>query len=365
MSTELTDEVLRLIAAGEGRTLEYKSSLRWDYKDLHVNKELTKVVVRTIAAFLNSQGGTLLIGVRDDGTVLGLESDFATLGKKTADGFELNLRSAIANHLGDEVDPLIQVTFVAMEAKDVAVVSCAGHSAPVYFRDGNKRELCVRAGNLTRSLDPAAAIAYADSHWKASSGLSEERLRELIVEALDRRGSGAAASVERPEQVPIWMNVATHRVLDLFLSRLSQSHGWKRLYIVSPWISEVAGPSVTLNFDQILWRARDDNTTIYVVTRPPREQWHKLAVQRLADSGRANIALVSELHTKLFTAQTAETSFAMLGSANFTAKSLLNREIGVLIKGTGDGKAVVRNLDYEAAQLYRHPDRQLICRARL
>jgi hypothetical protein len=151
----------------------------------------------------------------------------------------------------------------------------------------------------------------------------------------------------------------------MFLSNLSRAHGWKRLNIVSPWISEVGGPLATLNFDQLLRRLRDDRTTVYVVTRPPEEDWHARAVQRLAESGRASIALLPELHVKLYTAQTVQTSFAMLGSANFTTQSLINREIGVLVTAAGDGRPFFRDLDYEAAEIYRHPDRQLICKARL
>jgi hypothetical protein len=181
----------------------------------------------------------------------------------------------------------------------------------------------------------------------------------------ERLHIASPSPVERREQIPVWLNLATRRVLDLFLINLSRAHGWKRLNIVSPWISEIDGSLAALNFDQLLRRLRDDHTTVYVVTRPPTEDWHRRAIQRLADSGRANIALVPELHVKLFTAQTAQSSFAMFGSANFTAQSLINREIGVLVSASGDGKALVRDLDYEAAELYRHPGRQLICQAQL
>ena len=134
---------------------------------------------------------------------------------------------------------------------------------------------------------------------------------------------------------------------------------------MSPWISEVGGPLATLNFDQILRRLHEDNTTLYVVTRPPEEEWHERAVQRLADSGRASIALLPDLHVKLFTAQTAQASFAMIGSANFTNQSLVNREIGVLVSSSGDGQTLFRDLHYEAAEIYRHPDRSLLCKANL
>jgi hypothetical protein len=362
---EIGQRVRDLLADGEGPTVEYKSSLRYDYRALGVNKDLTKVVVKTLAAFLNSQGGTLLIGVDDDGNLLDLDADIATLGKRSLDGFELTLRSAVATHLGAEVDPHVTLEFATLDDKRVAIASCVAHQSPVYFHDGDRRELCVRSGNLTRSLDVAAAVAYVESHWRGPVDFSEERLRAIIADALAERLPAGTPPAERREQIPIWINLATRRVLDLFLANLSRAHGWKRVNIISPWISEVGGPLATLNFDQLLRRLRDDDTTVYVVTRPPEEAWHARAVQRLADSGRANIAFLPELHVKLFTAQTLQSSFAMLGSANFTTQSLVNREIGVLVSAAGDGKALFRDLDYEAAEIYRHPDRQLICKARL
>jgi hypothetical protein len=68
-----------LIQEGESDELEFKSSLRWDYKQGKVNKELEGVIVKTVSAFANSDGGTLLIGVDDDGNALGIEKDLLSL----------------------------------------------------------------------------------------------------------------------------------------------------------------------------------------------------------------------------------------------------------------------------------------------
>ena len=101
-----------LIANGESLGIEYKGSLRWDYQENHMNKALTKSVVKTLAAFLNSQGGTLLIGVMDDGEVLGLAKDFESLGAKgNRDGFELTFRDSVGAYLGEDVNPYIAAYF--------------------------------------------------------------------------------------------------------------------------------------------------------------------------------------------------------------------------------------------------------------
>jgi predicted HTH transcriptional regulator len=72
-------DVEALVARGEDENLEFKSSARWDYREGQANKTLEVVIVKTIAGFLNGNGGILVIGVNDDGEVLGLEPDYKTL----------------------------------------------------------------------------------------------------------------------------------------------------------------------------------------------------------------------------------------------------------------------------------------------
>jgi hypothetical protein len=159
-----------LIARGESLRVEYKSSLRWDYRENQVNKALTKVVAKTLAAFMNSQGGTLLIGVADDGEVLGLDEDFTSLGAKgNRDGFELTFRNAIGSYLGEDKNPVVDLTFSDADGKTVAVAACQRHSEAVFVEDGNSSEFYVRAGNTSRLLNVKEASDYIKSHWSGAS----------------------------------------------------------------------------------------------------------------------------------------------------------------------------------------------------
>lgn len=159
-----------LISQGENSRLEYKSTLRYDMTQQSVNKALTKSVTKTIAAFLNSLGGTLLIGVTDDGNVCGIEHDFTTLGSKAnRDGFELTLRTAINGQLGEEIGPFIEVTFGGVAEKTIAVVSCEPYHRPVFLEDGGQREFYVRSGNSSVPLDVKEANEYIGKHWQVHS----------------------------------------------------------------------------------------------------------------------------------------------------------------------------------------------------
>jgi predicted HTH transcriptional regulator len=88
-----------MIVEGESADLEFKSSFRWSYQGNLIDKRLEDVILKSISALSNSDGGTLLIGVNDEGEILGLEHDYASLdGSK--DEFELHLRNLVNKSLG-------------------------------------------------------------------------------------------------------------------------------------------------------------------------------------------------------------------------------------------------------------------------
>jgi type I restriction enzyme, R subunit len=65
-----------LIKRGESKTLEFKSTLRWSLKeDRRDDKGVTHAALKTVGAFLNTDGGDLLIGVADNGSIVGIEAD--------------------------------------------------------------------------------------------------------------------------------------------------------------------------------------------------------------------------------------------------------------------------------------------------
>ncbi|MGP0100216.1 MAG: RNA-binding domain-containing protein [Solirubrobacteraceae bacterium] len=373
-----------LIRSGESDRLEFKSSLRYDLQTRSVNKELTRTVVKVVASFLNTRGGTLLIGISDDGTPLGLDPDIQTLSKKSLDGLELTLRNAIGTYLSPSIAPNVLVTFPSASGAVVAQVTCPRHVEPVFLREGDQYTFYVRDGNQTRPLNLRDAHSYIRTHWPEESAPSPTSIKSLVAEAIrDELGAvtpDALRAVVRsavresalspPKQMtapageapPPWMRVGTRRVLNLFLRPLAQSTGWKRIYLVTPWISDIdSGGSMTS--DQFIKRLKDDRTTVYLVTRPPEHDWHDRAIKRLGETGRVNIALVPQLHVKLYTASTAYGSFAMIGSANFTQQSLASHEIAVLIDSYADGRRVVSDLQYEASQLYHLQGRKLLYQA--
>ena len=155
-----------LIAQGENETVEYKSSLRWDVNEQKVTKIPQKAVAKTLAAFFNGNGGTLLIGLKDDGEVLGLDADLSSLsGKPDLDGFGLTFTQIVGNYLGMDRAALVELTFAEKDGKQLAVVSCPPGNAPVFVEDGSDVEFWVRAGPSSRKLNVLEANQYIQQRW--------------------------------------------------------------------------------------------------------------------------------------------------------------------------------------------------------
>jgi len=160
------DNVQTLISQGEQENVEFKSSIRWDYEKKNVNTGFQKVIAKSIAGMMNNTGGTLVIGVADDGTVIGIENDLKTLRKPNTDEFELVLIEFIQNNLGLEFIKHVDISFEKFEEKEICMVSIEPSPKPVFFESGNNSEFWVRIRNSTRQLDVKGATEYIQTHWK-------------------------------------------------------------------------------------------------------------------------------------------------------------------------------------------------------
>lgn len=159
------------LALEESQTLEFKSSARWNLRAGGVDKKMEHVVVKAVCGLLNSEGGTLLIGVDDDARVLGLTNDFATLGKKQdRDGFELFLRQLLDNALSIPSAAKVRIRFESLDGKDVCLVSVSPSAKAVFAKpveggSGKPSEFWVRVGNQTKQLHGDELVEYSDDHW--------------------------------------------------------------------------------------------------------------------------------------------------------------------------------------------------------
>lgn len=160
---QLKGNVLSIIEEGESDRVEFKSSLRYDYRKSSINKSLEGVITKTIAGFMNTDGGTLLIGLDDSGSILGLEQDYQSLKKKNRDGFELQIYQLVTNDIGIEFCSLIEIDFYELDRKDVCVLRIKEAASPAYVHGNNKTSFFIRAGNSTKPLTIREAVKYINT----------------------------------------------------------------------------------------------------------------------------------------------------------------------------------------------------------
>lgn len=167
LKKELDKDLASIIQQGEGSYLEFKSSLRWDMVESRINRSLEAVILKTLAGFLNSHiGGTLLIGVADNGEIIGLEKDYQTLKKPNQDGFEQTLITAIATNLGADICQFVHILFHVIDDKDVCRLIVSPAPRPVFLEQNNTPKFFLRTGGGTRDLNIQEALDYIHGRWK-------------------------------------------------------------------------------------------------------------------------------------------------------------------------------------------------------
>ncbi|MFC3859220.1 helix-turn-helix domain-containing protein [Deinococcus antarcticus] len=170
-------EVVRLVRGGESQRVEFKSSMRVPVEGSAPSKELTAtlegVIIKEIAAFLNAEGGTLLIGVDDAGRGLGLVPDYASSPNiKDRDGFERHLRGLVDVALGKTVAASLKVTFGGLDSKEICRVDIPAGDQEAFVqvtdRSGQKRHaLYVRSGNKAEEIPGGPEqTKYVRKRWK-------------------------------------------------------------------------------------------------------------------------------------------------------------------------------------------------------
>jgi serine/threonine protein kinase len=157
-----------LIAGGESASLEFKQTMRWDTRRQQRNEEVLKGSVKTVCAFLNTGGGTLLIGVADSGEPTGLQDDMQDFSDgETVDNFERKFRAALSKHLSPDPNQLVTLSFPYSNGVQICRVDVIQSPRPVFLGPkGTIPEFFVRIGNASLSLDVRQACDFVLDRWR-------------------------------------------------------------------------------------------------------------------------------------------------------------------------------------------------------
>ena len=157
---ELTEaDVAAVMVDGESDSVEFKSTLRWNLHSDKSDKNIENACLKTVAAFLNTSGGMLIVGADDAGQPLGLDADkFAN-----EDKLLLHWNGLIKQCLGAEVTSRVRSLILSIGDKRVLTVQALPTADPVFFRRDKDEAFFVRTGNATHALKPSEVLRYIES----------------------------------------------------------------------------------------------------------------------------------------------------------------------------------------------------------
>ena len=158
-----SDKVMAVIRKGESKIREFKQTLSLDIKTQTKEKYIEKAVLKTIAAFLNTDGGTLLIGVEDSGEILGIEREVMKLHKNIIDNFLIHYKNRVKNVIGEGFYPFINSKIVEVDHKKILMVKCEKSKSPCFI---NENDFFVRTNPATDKLEGPKLVQYIEVHFK-------------------------------------------------------------------------------------------------------------------------------------------------------------------------------------------------------
>ena len=141
---------------------EFKSTLRVNLHTGQNDPKMEHAALKTLAAFLNSKGGTLFVGVDDAGEVIGLQSDKF----QSEDKMALHLDNLIKDQLGGAVFSCIKTTFDEVGGKRFLAIECAASNKPVFLKNASGEEFFIRAGASSPALPASQSHEYIQQRFK-------------------------------------------------------------------------------------------------------------------------------------------------------------------------------------------------------
>ena len=149
-------DLLKMISAGENSALEFKSTLRTNLKTGKADKAIELSWLKSVAAFMNSEGGTLLVGINDESDIEGIEAD----GFENQDKCRLHVKNLINQHIGAEFSRYIDCDLQFVNGKTIVVITCEKATDPVFLKVGKNEDFFIRSGPSSIRLSMSKMVQY-------------------------------------------------------------------------------------------------------------------------------------------------------------------------------------------------------------
>lgn len=155
VTTEAFD-LSTLLQEGESEETEFKSTLRTNLHTGDKDPRIELAVLKTMAGFMNANGGTLVVGISNDGSPVGIQAD----GFENEDKMNLHLLNIVRSRIGIPAMTTMHTHFEDHDNHRVMVIRCERALEPVFVKDGEMERFYVRTGPATTELSPSQTQNY-------------------------------------------------------------------------------------------------------------------------------------------------------------------------------------------------------------
>lgn len=156
-----SDRIRGIIRQGESKNIEFKETLSLDVRKNTKEKYIELSALKTVVAFLNTEGGNLIVGVDDAGNIKGLDDEINKF-YKTLDKFLLHFKNLIKGRIGEEFYPYIENKAIQIDGKLTLIVECKQSQSPCYL---DNIDFFVRTNPATDKLEGPKLVEYVKNHF--------------------------------------------------------------------------------------------------------------------------------------------------------------------------------------------------------
>tara|TARA_B100001059_G_scaffold67915_1_gene64793 strand:- start:1242 stop:3380 length:2139 start_codon:yes stop_codon:yes gene_type:complete len=151
-----------IIKSGESNTCEFKETMRVCLKQKAPPEAIELGVLKTIAAFSNSNGGDLFIGVNDSEEIVGLEKDYLSFKPidQNKDGFQKHLDNIISKTFTNSIFSSLLITIETINNLDFCRINVKKARNTIFAKINKDEKFYIRRSGSTVELSKSEMIKY-------------------------------------------------------------------------------------------------------------------------------------------------------------------------------------------------------------
>ncbi len=327
----------------EGPFLDYKQTMYGN------RSQDRREMLRDITAFVNAEGGYLIIGIQESGA--GRAAAFAPVNDPEL--VSQQIRQTCLDGIQDRISRLEIRSYETGFNQGIVVVRIPPSDSRPHMITLDQRTDFYRRYDTDKRAMTITEIREAI--------LGNPRFEQLVELKVREKGAGGLMAPDAQSMTPPYARILTSHSVGQFLQRYLVGTGTTALVIVSPFISDLAETGYDLK--DLVAKINADETRTYVVTREPREAYQQAAMALLERCPYVEIRYNADIHAKLYVSwnsRNEDEGFALFGSGNLTRRGLLqNLELGMMIYPYGHGRTLIRELYQWGSQTVRTMSRRV------